>query len=236
MVDSGFMVQEGREEEDMSPRTVFEKELSELRDDLKKMCFQVEAVYDRLFAAMQVKDRDTIVEILQQDQQVNDMEKRIEARCLSLITKQHPIARDLRMVSASLKVVTDIKRAGDHVVDMAELILRLEMKELSGYSEHLSDMIKETKLQLHNAVSSFLKRSMEDAQKVIDGDDKIDDLFNLVKEDLVEHLKKETANADDCIDILMLAKYLEKIGDHAVNVGEWEIFQETGDMCNTRLL
>ena len=93
------------------------------------------------------------------------------------------------------------------------------MKELSGYSEHLSDMIKETKLQLHNAVSSFLKRSMEDAERVIDGDDKIDDLFNLVKEDLVEHLKKETANADDCIDILMLAKYLEKIGDHAVNVG-----------------
>ena len=220
----------------MSPRTIFEHELGQLRDDLKKMCFQVEAVYDRLFSAMAVKDGETIFNILEQDRVVKDMEKSIESRCLSLITKQHPIARDLRTVSASLKVVTDIKRVGDIVTDMAELILRLQMKDVSTYSENLPLMIKETKALLHSAVGAFLRRNQEEAENVIAGDDKVDDLFNKVKDDLVAHLKEGTANADDCIDILMIAKYLEKIGDHAVNVGEWEIFQETGNMSDTRIL
>ncbi len=220
----------------MSPRTLFEHELGQLRDDLKKMCFQAEAVYDRLFAAMAVKDQETILAILEQDRVVKDMEKNIESRCLSLITKQHPIARDLRTVSASLKVVTDIKRVGDIVTDMAELILRLQMKEVSAYSENLPLMIKETKALLRSAVEAFLRRNKEEAENVISGDDKVDELFNKVKDDLVVHLKEETANADDCIDVLMIAKYLEKIGDHAVNVGEWEIFQETGNMRDTRLL
>lgn len=220
----------------MSPRTLFEQELNQLRDDLKKMCFQVEAVYDRLFTAMEVKDEETILVILEQDRVVKDMEKNIEFRCLSLITKQHPVARDLRTVSASLKVVTDIKRVGDIVTDMAELILRLQMKDVSVYSENLLLMIKESKALLHNAVGAFLRRSKEEAEDVIAGDDKVDELFSRVKDDLVVHLKEETADADDCIDILMLAKYLEKIGDHAVNVGEWEIFQETGNMRDTRLL
>lgn len=220
----------------MSLRTLFEQELGQLRDDLKKMCFHVESVYDRLFAAMEVKDEETILSILEQDRTVKDMEKNIESRCLFLITKQHPVARDLRTVSASLKVVTDIKRVGDNVTDMAELILRLQMKDLSVYSENLTPMIKESKELLHNAVGAFLMRSKEEAEKVIAGDDKVDELFRQVKDDLVVHLKEETANADDCIDILMIAKYLEKIGDHAVNVGEWEIFQETGNMRDTRLL
>lgn len=220
----------------MSPRTLFEHELGQLRDDLKKMCFQVEAVYDRLFAAMEVKDEETILTILEQDRMVKDMEKNIESRCLSLITKQHPLARDLRTVSASLKVVTDIKRVGDILTDMAELVLRLQMKDLAVYSEKLPIMIIESKTMLHNAVGAFLRRSKEDAEMVIAGDDLVDELFNQVKDDLVAHLKEETADVDDCIDVLMIAKYLEKIGDHAVNLGEWEIFQETGNIRNTRLL
>lgn len=220
----------------MSLRTVFEQELGQLRDDLKKMCFQVEAVYDRLFTAMEMKDEETILTILEQDSVVRDMEKNIEFRCLSLITRQHPMAGDLRTVSASLKVVTDIKRVGDIVTDMAELILRLQMKEVAIYSENLPLMIKESKALLHNAAGAFLRRSQEEAEKVIAGDDRVDELFCRVKEDLVAHLKEETANPDDCIDVLMIAKYLEKIGDHAVNVGEWEIFQETGNMRDTRLL
>ncbi|MBO5473576.1 MAG: phosphate signaling complex protein PhoU [Lachnospiraceae bacterium] len=220
----------------MSPRTIFEQELNRLRDDLKKMCFQVETVYDRLFAAMEVKDEETIYAILEQDRMVRDMEKNIESRCLSLITKQHPLARDLRTVSASLKVVTDIKRVGDIVTDMAELILRLKMQDVSVYSQNLPVMVRETKALLHNATGAFLKRSMEEAEKVIAGDDTVDELFSKVKDDLVEHLKEGASDSDACIDILMIAKYLEKIGDHAVNVGEWEIFQETGNMRDTRLL
>lgn len=220
----------------MTTRTIFEQELTSLRDDLKKMCFLVEGVYEKLFSAMQIGDRGTILDISEQDHQVRDMEKQIESRCLSLLTRQQPLARDLRMVSASLKVVTDIRRVGDHVVDMAELILRMDGKDFGAYSKHLDEMVKETKEMFHDSVSAFLKRSKDEAQRVIDTDDTIDDLFNIVKEELIEHLKQGTADPDNCIDILMIAKYLEKIGDHAVNVGEWEIFQETGDLSNTRLL
>lgn len=220
----------------MTTRTIFEQELTSLRDDLKKMCFLVEGVYEKLFSAMQIGDRSTILDISEQDHQVRDMEKQIESRCLSLLTRQQPLARDLRMVSASLKVVTDIRRVGDHVVDMAELILRMDGKDFGAYSKHLDEMVKETKEMFHDSVSAFLKRSKDEAQRVIDTDDTIDDLFNVVKEELIEHLKQGTADPDNCIDILMIAKYLEKIGDHAVNVGEWEIFQETGDLSNTRLL
>lgn len=219
----------------MSPRTLFEKELSGLREDLKNMCLQVEEEYDSLFLAIREEDRDKLLSILDKDQTVRDMEKRIEARCLLLITRQHPIARDLRTVSASLKVVTDIRRVGDHVTDMAELILRIGMQDISQYSGHLPDMITAARALLHDAVEAFLKRSKEEAEKAILGDDRVDELFNLVKEDLVDRLKAE-GSVDDCVDVLMIAKYLEKIGDHAVNVGEWEIFQETGDMRSMRLL
>ncbi len=221
---------------DMSPRTVFECEMTKLRNELKEMCFHVEAVYDRLFEAAEKQDEEAVRSILEQDGTAREMEKRIESECLSLITKQHPLARDLRTVSASLKVVTDIQRVGVHVTDMAELILRLDMQPLSDCSAHLPEMIEETKSLFHKAIETFLKRNAEAAQEVIAGDDKVDDLFNLVKGDLVESLKTESADVDRCIDVLMLAKYLEKIGDHAVNVGEWEIFQETGNMRSTRLL
>ncbi|MDD6812046.1 MAG: phosphate signaling complex protein PhoU [Lachnospiraceae bacterium] len=220
----------------MSPRTVFEHELTELREDLKKMCFGVEAAYNNLFQAAGAQDKEGVKAVLELDSAINDMEKKIEYRCLSLITRQHPIARDLRTVSASLKVVTDIKRVGDHVVDMAELLLRMQMKDLAVISSHMPEMIEVTKKMFCDAVAVFLRRNKEEAEHVIAGDDKVDELFNKVKEDLVMLLRTENSDVDDCVDVLMLAKYLEKIGDHAVNVAEWEIFQETGDMCNTRLL
>lgn len=220
----------------MSPRALFEKQLSQLHKDVEKMGLAVEKNYDTLFDALADKNEDDIVLIMRNDRIINDMQRGIEAACLSLITKQQPVARDLRLVTASLKVVTDIERIGDHCSDMAELFIRLEMKDLCSYSSHIKEMIEETKKLEHAAVDAFVNRDVSAAQKVIDGDDVVDELFNKVKEDLVEHLRKETANADECIDVLMIAKYLEKIGDHAVNIGEWEIFQETGTIADVRLL
>lgn len=220
----------------MSPRALFEKQLSQLHKDVEEMGLAVEKNYDALFDALADKNEDDIVLIMRNDRIINDMQRGIEATCLSLITKQQPVARDLRLVTASLKVVTDIERIGDHCSDMAELLIRLEMKDLCNYSSHIKEMIEETKKLEHAAVDAFVNRDVSAAQKVINGDDVVDDLFNKVKEDLVEHLRKETANADECIDVLMIAKYLEKIGDHAVNIGEWEIFQETGTIADVRLL
>lgn len=220
----------------MSPRTVFEHELRVLKDNVAGMSLQVEAAYEELFTALGNKDGEQIKKILKSDRVVTDMERNIESRCLSLITKQQPVARDLRMVTASLKVVTDIERVGDHVTDIAELILRLGMKPLTGYSVHLTPMVKATKEMIHAAVEAFVGRNEIAAKEVIESDDVVDDLFNKVKSDLIEYLKKETMNADECVDVLMIAKYLEKIGDHAVNIAQWEIFQETGDIGEVRVL
>lgn len=220
----------------MSPRVLFERQLAQLHNDVEEMGLTVEKTYDALFDALWKKEEDTILTVLKNDRIVNDMQRGIEASCLSLITKQQPVAKDLRLVTASLKVVTDIERIGDHCSDIAELLLRMQLKDISVYSEHIKTMIEETKKLEHAAVDAFVSRDIEAAKKVIDGDDIVDELFNKVVEDLIAYLKNGTMNADECIDVLMIAKYLEKIGDHAVNIGEWEIFQETGTIADVRLL
>lgn len=158
------------------------------------------------------------------------MKRQIEGQCLKLITKQQPVAKDLRIVSAVLKMVTDIERVGDHVSDMAELLLRLNMNPLNQYSVHLEGMVTATRELFVKAVQAFVNNDPAAAKKAIADDDVIDNLFNKVKADVVAALKDEAKNADEYIDIIMLAKYLEKVGDHAVNVGEWQIFRMTGEL------
>lgn len=220
----------------MSPRTTFELELQDLKRSVAGMGAQIKRIYDKLFLAAEQKDRHSIEILMKNDRTINDMERDIEAKCLRLITKQQPIARDLRVVSASLKVVTDIERIGDQIVDMAELILRLEMKDFRSCSPSLAAMIQETRVMLDNAVDAFVSRKEDQAEKVVASDDSVDEHFNETKMQIVNALKKDTISVDEGVDILMLAKYLEKIADHAVNISNWEIFQESGIIDTTRIL
>ena len=220
----------------MSPRTTFINELNQLKENVADMATRVEKNYETLFEAYEKKEKAAIEKIVAVDKDINRRQREIESECLFLITKQQPIVSDLRAVTASLKVVTDIERVGDHVADIAELLIRMDMKELSVYSFHLNPMIGETRDMLRMAVDAFTGRNKEEAQEVIQKDDVVDELFNAVKNDVIESLKKETRDADECVDILMIAKYLEKIGDHAVNICEWEIFKETGNISDMRLL
>ena len=220
----------------MSPRIIFDNELKLLRENVAQMARKVEESYDELFKALAEQDENKIMELKKNDKAVSKRQREIESQCLFLITKQQPIVGDLRVVTASLKVVTDIERVGDHVSDMADLLLRLQMKDLSLFSVHVETMIMATREMLHEAVEMFIARDMEAAKRVIREDDIIDECFNKVKYDLIDSLNREVKDADECIDVLMLAKYLEKIGDHAVNIGEWEIFQETGNISDMRLL
>lgn len=220
----------------MSPRPTFELELKQLHEDVREMGMIVENTYDELFEAVMNQDEEMLERIMKSDRMINDMQRNIEASCLTLITKQQPVARDLRLVTAALKVVTDIERIGDHCADIAELMLRLEMADLTKYSLHLPKMIEETKKLEHAAVDAFVNRDLVAAKQVILDDDIVDELFNKVKIDIVEHIKAGTVGADECVDVLMFAKYLEKIGDHAVNIGEWEDFQENGTIDDVRIL
>ncbi len=220
----------------MTPRITFEHALEDLKNSLEEMGEHIEAVYDRLFLAVGAGDKNAIEGIMKEERIIRDMEKSIEARCLSLITRQQPVARDLRVISATLKIVTDLQRAGVHVSDIGELAMRFEQTDIFAYSVHLAVMADAVKKQLCSAMECFLDRDMELAKKVIEGDDLVDELFNRIKEDVIRFLRNGEFPADECIDVMMIAKYLEKIGDHANNMAEWECFQETGDIQDVRLL
>ena len=181
----------------MSPRTTFINELNQLKENVADMATRVEKNYETLFEAYEKKEKAAIEKIVAVDKDINRRQREIESECLFLITKQQPIVSDLRAVTASLKVVTDIERVGDHVADIAELLIRMDMKELSVYSAHLNPMIRETRDMLRMAVDAFTGRNKEEAQEVIQKDDVVDELFNAVKNDVIESLKKETRDADE---------------------------------------
>lgn len=165
-----------------------------------------------------------------------DMQRSIEAMCLSLLTRQQPVARDMRLVSAALKVVPDIERIGDHVADIVELYLRMGNMNPEGKQEHLLlEMMEEAKEMTHNSVEAFVEGDEANARKVVEHDDVVDDLFNEVKTGMMQAIREQSLDADRVVDYLMMAKYLEKVGDHAVNIAEWAIFRMTGDMEGARL-
>lgn len=215
-------------EHDMTTRKLFTQELETLCDSLEEMGNMVEASLNNLFFAIENKDQSLAQQIIRDDRNVNNMERSIESQCLALITRQQPIASDLRMVSSILKVVTDIERIGDHASDIAELVLRLSHTQLEIYSGHIQPMITASREMVHSAVSAFIARDGEKSAMVIQSDDVVDELFNKVKHDIVQRLKASGEEADEYVDVLMIAKYLERIGDHAVNIAEWVVFAITG--------
>ena len=220
----------------MTMRTIYLEELTGLRKSLAEMGEAVEASFDMLLTAVDSKDEELKMQIIRGDRMINDMERSIESKCLSLITRQQPIAGDLRMISAALKVVTDIERIGDQTADIAELLLRLKGCDLDTYSRHITGMLQVAKEIVHDAVDAFVSRDRKAADEVIRHDDVVDSLFAKVKDDLVFMLQEGVDNIDACVDVLMIAKYLERIGDHAVNIAEWEIFQESGAIQDIRLM
>ncbi len=220
----------------MSPRLSFETELKNLEQAIMEMSEQVEHAYEQLVQGLDNKDEQMLKQVMEGDHMVNDMQRAIEARCLTLITKQTPVARDLRLISAALKVVTDIERIGDHASDIAELLIHMGMPDLNEYSEHFSGMLKKAIIMIKESANAFVKRDMLAIKELLALEDVVDDCFCKIRADIVESLKKDEKDVDGFVDALMIAKYLERVGDHAVNVCEWEGFQETGIIEEYRIL
>lgn len=220
----------------MSPRPIFEQELKILRDHVAQMCERAEISYNRMLIAIKSNDRDMLRKLIDNNREMTDMQRGIEAKCLTMITKQQPVARDLRLVTAALKVVNDIERIGDHVGDIAELCLRME-EDYNLYEnvDILEEMSVAAKNMLVDAGVAFINADAEAAEGVIMEDDDVDDLFNQVKNSMMDAIRNSSLDADKVVDILMIAKYLEKIGDHAVTIAEWAEFLATGDMQGVKL-
>lgn len=220
----------------MTARLSFEHELQLLKDNLCEMGFLIETAIEKTLVAFETQNEVLANEIIEGDRNVNDIEKTIEARCLSLILKQQPVARDLRIVTTALKVVTDMERIGDHAADIAELILREKREQIYNLVKHIPEMGKVAKSMVHDAVDAFTRLDMPKAKEVIERDDVVDDLFDQVKDEVATLLRTTSEQVDQCVDILMIAKYFERIGDHAVNICEWTEFHETGSVNNIRIL
>lgn len=220
----------------MTARLSFEHELQLLQENLNEMGSLIEVAIEKTLQAFETQDEAAAKEIIQGDRNVNDIEKTIESRCLSLILKQQPVARDLRIVTAALKVVTDMERIGDHAADIAELIIRERKAPIYNLVKHIPEMGRAAKEMVHDAVTAFTSLNIEEARKIEVRDDIVDALFDKVKEEVATLLRTSNEHVDQCVDILMIAKYLERIGDHAVNICEWTEFNETGSVNNIRIL
>ena len=220
----------------MSARISFEHELNMLHDDLIRMGQLIETALDSAAQALEHYDRDLAEEIVKGDRLVNDMEKSIEARSLNLILRQQPVARDLRQVSAALKVVTDMERIGDHASDIAELLLAMDAPCIHPSIKHIPGMAAAAREMVESALDVFIKGDLETAAVIEKQDDIIDELFEKVKGEVIEMLKVSPEESDQGLNVLMIAKYLERVGDHAVNICEWTEFSQTGNVSHIKLI
>ena len=206
--------------------------LDEQLKQLDNALIDMGAVVERAIAeaAKALVEQDTVLarKIISYDDEIDEKENAIESLCLKIILQQQPVARDLRLVSAALKITTDLERIGDHASDISELTLLLADTQYYRELEHIPQMAAATMKMVSQSIDAFVKKDLALAKQVIAADDAVDKLFDVVKNELVELIRENPANSDQAIDLIMVAKYLEKIGDHATNVAEWIVFFLTG--------
>lgn len=217
-------------------RKKFDEELDKLKIDLTKMGHLVEVAIENMIDAFKNHDKALAKEIIANDRLINDMERAIESKTFALMLTQQPIATDLRDVTTALKIVTDLERIGDQAADIAEIILNFEGEHAYKTVEHIPTMAKKAKIMVRESIDAFIKKDLTSAKMIIQMDDEIDALFSEVKHEVVEIIQENSEKIDYCLDFLMIAKHLEKIGDHAVNICEWLEFNQTGSMNDQKLI
>ena len=209
-------------------RKTFEEELTDLHDTLTKMCALVEGMIGNAVTALKTLDRKLGAAVSEADREVDDLEIAIEKKCMRILLKQQPVAKDLMMVTTALKVITDVERIGDQAADIGEIVRSYPDIRLFKEPEYIARMGDLAVAMIHQSVEAFLNESVGGADMVIHADDEMDSLFNQTKQDLIDSMVKDSTLADQAIELLMVAKYLEKIGDYAVNVSEWAKYLVTG--------
>ena len=213
----------------MSARVQFEAELHEMKDELVAMCRLTADMIANATTALVNFDRELGRSIGESDKKVDEYEMDIEKRCMRILIRRQPVARDFRVVSTALKMITDIERFGDQASDIGDLVYTMPGDTYIKKLTHLSAMGELAVRMVRESVNSFIRNDEQLADEVIALDDAMDDMFIAVKDDLIELIRQDgEKNGDQAITLMMVAKYLERIGDHAVNVAEWTKYNETG--------
>lgn len=209
-------------------RVRFEEQLAGLNSMLISMGSQIEAAINASVEALQNQDADLARKIITLDFDIDQSARDIEALCMKLLLQQQPVARDLRLISSAMKISADMERIGDHAEDIAELtILMAGVPYVSGLA-HIRRMAAATVLMVSESVNAFVRKDLALAQWVIRYDDLVDNLFTVIKFDLIEVIHQNSASGSQALDLFMAAKYFERIGDHATNIARWVIYSITG--------
>lgn len=209
-------------------REYFDLVLKALNDKLIEMGALVEGAIKNTINIITNGEYDKLETSRMIEEKINKMEREIQNYCLNLLLLQSPVAGDLRTVSAALKMITDLERIGDQAIDIAEMSTYLKDCENIYSMTHLSEMAERSSNMVTTAIDAFVKKDLKLAKTVATMDDAIDDLFNKVKQEVVDIINANKELDQQAIDVLLIAKYFEKIGDHAENIGEWVVFSITG--------
>ena len=210
------------------PRSRFDHQLETLNTELITMGALVETTIASAAKALMEGDRTQAKRIAQNDSQIDGMEKSIESLCLKLLLQQQPVARDLRLISAALKMITDMERIGDQAADISEIVTYMSEENLIQELDRIDAMARAASQMVTQSVDAYVKKDLELAKQVIADDDAVDELFEEIKRELIRMIAGEPNCGEQALDFLMIAKYLERIGDHATNIAEWVEFSILG--------
>jgi len=205
-------------------RLKFDEQLKLLNNEMISMCAMIEKAIQGAIDALFTQNVEKAGQIIKDDEFIDQEQKKIEDICFQLLIRQQPVARDLRTITAALKMVTDMERIGDQAADISELTVMMSNSPYLIKADNIRQMAAETISMLIHAVEAYVEKDMVKAKEVIDHDDIVDDLFVKVKSDLIDLMQSNRDYEEQAADFLMVNKYLERIGDHATNIAEWVIF------------
>ena len=208
-------------------RNRFDQQLYELNREIIEMGAMCEEAIASAAKALTTGDLSLADKVRTNGAAIDQMERDIEGRCMKLLLHQQPVARDLRLISAALKMITDMERIGDQAEDIAEIVTVLNGRTMEGM-ELIEEMARATIEMVTGSVDAFVKKDVELAKKVIKKDDIVDDYFSRVKCGIITLIAENHADGEFALDLLMISKYFERIGDHATNIAEWVIYSVTG--------
>ena len=209
-------------------REYFDIELANLNNQLIGMGTLVESAIKNAVEIIANNSAELLDKAREQEEIINTSERKIQNHCIRLLLHQAPVAHDLREVSSALKMITDLERIGDQAIDIAEVSQYIKSRNNVINVTHIDEMANQASKMVTLAIDAFVKKDFDLAKKVSQSDDVIDELFDKVKEETVEIIQRDKALGEEAIDLMMIAKYLERIGDHAVNIAEWVAFSITG--------
>lgn len=212
----------------MTMRNHFDEQLELLNTHLLEMSALIEDSIEQATQALIRQDAEAARSAIEADQAIDQKEREIEALCLKLILQQQPVAKDLRLISAALKMITDMERIGDHAADISGIVLYLADQRYIKELTHLPQMGRAAIAMVRGSLDAYIRKDLALARAVMEQDDEIDALFDVVKNELIEHIRADAASGSQAMDLLMIAKYYERIGDHAQNIAEWVEYALTG--------